>query len=309
VSIAKENKQVRGRTKAIAAIGAVTVTTVLFAAAGPLSATPPTITAGTGSHVSCSIVGKGGFTSNGAKTALVNDWAQSDHQADPGFNSKTSTSGDLNVSSAVAAVPDTRLSPAGPITTTAKIKSLVCNGTATDGVHSAPITGATIVASAVSSGAAGSASPCATILLGGEVASSTITWKAHGAKVNPTTITGDDLTPLIDAHGIGFNLQSGTITGSFAGGTDSMNAYLDSVTGPTVLAGIIGPKVDSSNAATITSLNPCEPRLKVKIPKHPPFSASLKAGKGIKKIGIGAAAVNVAGPGDGTASTISITVP
>jgi hypothetical protein len=166
------------------------------------------------------------------------------------------------------------------------------------------------VATATSNASSGT---CAGVFLGGAVANSTITWKATHAKVNPTTISGDVLTPLVDGHGIGFQEQNGSVTGSFMGASDSTNAYLDSLTGPTVLAGLTGPTVTSANAATNSVLpggNPCEPRLKIKIPKHPPFTAQLKAGKGIKKISVGPSGAGVTGlapaNGDGTASTFAL---
>jgi hypothetical protein len=301
VSTQKENKQVRGRTKAIAVIGAALTTALV--AAGPLAAASPTFTAATGS-VSCTIVGKGSFTDeHGAKTALKNDWKKADHQADPGSTA---------VAAAVAALPDTRFSPDGPITITAKFRA-ACTGSATGEGHTAQVTGATIVTTAVSSGDPGSPSQCGDILLGGAVSNSTVTWKASKAKINPTTITGDDLTPLIDSHGIGFNLQSGAVTGSFAGGTDMTNAYLDAVSGPSVLNGIIGPKVDSSNASTIKTANPCEPSLKVKAPKNPPDVATIKGGKGIKKIGVGAAGAGLTpmapAGGDGHSSSFTLSAP
>jgi hypothetical protein len=264
-----------------------------------LAASSPTITAGPGSTVHCTLIGKGGFSSGGAKTALKNNWNQSDHtgvNADPGTAA---------VAAAVAGVPNTTFAAAGPITETVKLKA-ACTGNAVSGSTTAPITGATIVATNVIS----SAGDCFDTLLGDGTASSTITWKATHAKVNPTTITGQGENALIDGHGVGFQASGGTITGSFAGGENLIDAYLDAITGPSVINGVVGPKVNSTNAANIKTLNPCEPALKVKVPSHGAPTASIKAGKGIKKIGIGAAGAGVPplspAAGDGSVSTLDV---
>jgi hypothetical protein len=286
--------------------------------ANSASATPPTITAGPGSSVTCSFTAKAAFYEGtgtlggpapGAKTALRNDWKASDHSSDPGFNSKTNTSGDAAVKAAVAAVPDTQFADVDPISTLSKGKSVSCSGTVTDGTHTASVTSVKTIGLSVSTMPAGTHATCAGLTSGGTF-DSILQWKASGAKVTNTTITGSSLAQLADSHGVGFKLTGGTATGSFAGSTGETDAYLDAATGPAILAGILGPHVSSANAKTIKTLNPCEPGLKIKIPKNPPDIASIKAGKGIKKIGIGPAGVGVAPlsppAGDGHASTLNL---
>jgi len=291
---------------AVTAFAAVTSLSVVGATSA--FAGKPTITAGSGSLVSCDFTAKAGLTDAlNAKQALKNDWKASDHASDPGFNSKTNSSGDADVTAAVGAVPDTQFSVNGPITTTSKGKSTSCSGTVTDGTNTANITGAKLLAS--SAGTSTDPATCAgladTSSAGGY--DSIIQWKADTAKVADTTITGSTIASLIDPDGsVGFKLTGGTATGSFAGGSGTTFAYLDAKTGPGILAAVTGPKVNSSNAASIKTLNPCEPALKVKINKTPPDLASIKAGKGIKKIGIGPSGANLIGPPNGKPSHIDI---
>jgi len=289
---------------AFAAVTSLSVVGVASAYAGK-----PTITAGPGSLVSCDFTAKAGFTDGlNAKQALKNDWKASEHATDPGFNSKTNSSGDADVTAAVAAVPDTQFSVNNPITTTSKGKSTSCSGTVTDGTNTANVTGAKLL----SAGTSNNSNPATCSGLADTSStdgswSSIIQWKADTAKVADTTITGGTLSALVDPDGsLGFKLSGGTATGSFAGGSSTTDAYLDAKTGPSVIAAVTGPKVDSSNAASIKALNPCEPGLKVKINKTPPDLASIKGGKGIKKVGLGPSGANLIGPPNGKPSHIDI---
>jgi hypothetical protein len=299
----------RSKTKLVAiAAAAVAISGGMLSSRA--EAGKPTITAGAGSSVTCDFTAKASFLSGTTPTALKNDWAQSAHQSDPGFNSKTNTSGDPKVTAAVGAVPDQQFSVNGPITTNSKGKTVTgsCTGTVTDGTNTAAITSATIVSTATST--TSNPATCAGLADTSNAGAynTTVTWKSTTATITPTSGTAS-IAALLDPDGsVGFELTSSgaQITGSFAGGNADTKAYLDAKTGPTILAGITGPTVDSSNASSIKTLNPCEPGLKVKIVKDPaPDTAAIKAGKGIKKIGIGASGANLLGPPNGKPSTIS----
>lgn len=298
----------RSKTKLVAlAAAAAAITGGMLTSRA--EAVKPTITAGPGSSVTCEFTAKAAFTKAGAPVALKNDWDDADHQSDPGFNSKTNTSGDAAVTAAVAAVPDTTFSVAGPITTDSKGKTVTgtCSGTVTDGVNSASIDSAKIVSTATSAGVGQATCAGLADTSNAGTYNTVITWKSKTATITDTN-TSASIAALLDADGsIGFELTSSgaNITGSFAGGTADTKAYLDAKTGPGILAGITGPKVDSQNAGSIKTLNPCEPSLKVKINKTPPDSATIKGGKGLKKIGIGPSGANLFGAPNGKPSTIS----
>ncbi len=310
----------RAGKKVLATVAALGAAVGVMGVATGASAAPPTITAGAGSTVTCDFTSKISLVDeHGNPATLKNDWAASSHNADPGYNAKTATSGDSKITAAVAAIPDTRFSPDGPITTNSKGKTTSCDpsSVATDGVNHATITGASIVTTSTSGAAAGTPATCASISGGGSggTFSSTIDWKATGAKITPTTITGATVGAYINpvSGDAGFTITGGTATGSFAGATGQTIAYLDAKTGPAIIAALIGPSVSSANAASIKTLNPCEPVLKVKVAKGgtpaETATATITGGKGIKKIGLGPAGVTfLGGPGDGAPSTLTLTV-
>jgi hypothetical protein len=306
------NKKLLALLSAVAATMSVTVV-----APSSASASKPTITAGPGSSVHCDIAATGTFTPSGKnkpKIALKNDWAHALHSglaADPGFNPKTGTTGDAGVIAAVAAIPDTAFASRALLTETDKGASLDCAGTATDGVHTAPVTGAKFVTTRTLFNGDNS-DQCLLLADGGDGSfSQVISWVTTDTtvKIAATKISGF-VNNVSDGHGLGYEFAADLfptyVNGSFAGAVADTKAYLDASTGPTFLNGLAGPTVTSSNAANIATLNPCEPQLKVSIPSGAPPVATIKAGKGINTLGFGPAGISLGGPGDGTPSTLTI---
>ncbi len=194
-----------------------TVSTVALVAGGiavsgmtEAGAAKPTITAGPGSSVNCSIAAKAKV-----KGPFRDPWIAADHQDDP--------------NPAVVALPDTEFGPPGPVIVKAKAKSVSCSGTVTDGVNTAAVTLAKV--SLINNPSfPGSTDPatCAGLIAPDPLNPSTarydalIKWKASGAKVTNTVITAAEI-----ASGGSFEISGGTISGSFAGGTSTTSANPD----------------------------------------------------------------------------------
>ncbi len=228
--------------------------------AGPALAAPkPPITAGPGSSLSCSVTAKVKLS-----PGLKDNWVKADHQTDP--------------NSAVRALPDTTFASNGPVSTTVKGKG-TCSGTVTGGGQTASVTGIKFTLGP-DPAAPGSSDPatCTSLLTTTDSTARydvTISWKASGAKVNPTSITGASITPM----GLGFQTSGGTITGSFAGGTSTSQGNVDGTT----ISAFVQPAPTSSSPTP--AFPQCQPTLKLKSKKGV-NSASLKAPKGLKKITI-----------------------
>ncbi len=228
-----------------------------------LSSTPafagkPTITAGAGSSISCSITA-------GIKLSvpLKNNWVQSAHSSDP--------------NTAVAAIADTLFAANGPEIITIK-GSGTCTGTVTDGVATASVTALkfSVTNDPANLGAA-TAETCSGLLSATPPSTakydSTISYTSATAKITPTTVTNQVIPPA------SFNLTGGTIAGSFAG-----------VGGSVAAAGVPdGTTISALTQGAPTSASPtpafpqCQPSLKLKNVKGVD-TASLKAPKGLKKI-------------------------
>ncbi|MGZ4691544.1 MAG: hypothetical protein ACXVKA_07865 [Acidimicrobiia bacterium] len=224
------------------------------------SAVKPTITATTG-NVSCQITGKVKL-----HPGLKNNWVQADHQTDP--------------NAAVRAIPNTTIAQNGPISTTGKVKSVSCTGSASNGTVTAPVTKAKVTLS-VDPLHPGSTNPATCTALLTNVPPNTakyvlsVQWTATGAKLVNTTITGAGIAP----SGLGFAVTGGTVTGSFATGSSTAQVNVD---GATILA-VTAPAPSS----TATDTGPCHARLKLKgATATKPASARLIPAKGLKKIGV-----------------------
>jgi len=265
-----------------AAAGAVALGGLAASGIGSAGAAVPTITTATSANISCVITAKAKLA-----PALKNSWDQQAHEA-----------GDGEANALVSAIPDTKFTTDGPNITSSKAKSVSCTGSATDGTNTATIVSVKI---ALLNGTAAVDNPplqedntCTGLLAGtqpGDVAAtytSTITFKATGAKLAPTTASGAGIAPA----GVGFAVTGGTVGGSLAGGNSKTQANIsDTATIPAV------------TAAAATSLAPtpnrtCEANLKIK-----PTSASLKPPKGLKKIGVGQSVLD---PTPAGASTLCI---
>lgn len=258
---------------------------VALGSAGFLSSVPGasgatiTITAGTGSSVSCTIAG----TAKLAPT-LVNDWSQAQHSganADPNANA--------TVKAAMASIPNDTFSAGTVAVTTSSKVSATCTGTVTDGTNTTGVASATITSSSISAGTSeatcsGLASP------GSSTFSSTIAWKGTGTTKIANTTSTLALASLVDTHGVGFDLTANpstagtSISGSFAGGSTETKAYID---GTTLNAIAGGPSTFDTPSTSV-----CEATLSSKFtPAGPGVSDSvaikLKKPKGLKQITIG----------------------
>jgi len=244
---------------------------------GSAGAAVPTITTATSANISCGITAKVKLS-----PALKNNWDQQAHEAADG-----ESNADVN------AIPDTKFNTDGNQATTAKSKSISCTGSATDGTNTATITAIKVTLGAGSPGVDNPPlqddNTCSALLAGtpgedtGAGYTSTISFKASGAKLAPTTITNSSL----GISGVGFALTGGTVSGSLAGGNGKTQAYLHDDT--TLGAVTAAPATSSAPTPNRT----CEANLKIKTGTH--HAASLKGPKGLKKIGIGA---NIAPPFD-----------
>jgi hypothetical protein len=110
-----------------------------------------------------------------------------------------------------------------PALTTAKLK-LVCSGTT--GNSAVSVTSAKVVATSQGT----EPGTCSGLTSGSDTDfTATISWKASGGTINPSTITYSGFEP----EGLGFRLPetggTATITGSYAGGTSEAHAVLAEV--------------------------------------------------------------------------------
>jgi hypothetical protein len=243
--------------KLVVAAAAVAVgsTGLVAATAGVSGAKTPTITAGPGSHITCSIT-----ATVKLNPSLKNDWVKTDHSGDP--------------VQAVRDILNTTFSVNGPEIISGKGVG-TCTGTVTDGVNTAPVTSVkfTLNSDPAHPGAATPAT-CSALLSNTPSTAqyiTTVKYAATGAKVTPTTVTGQTIPPG------SFQTTGGTISGSFAGGTASSNGIPDSTTVNALLQGA------PTSASPTPVYNQCQPTLVVKTKKGV-TTATLKAPKGLKKI-------------------------
>jgi hypothetical protein len=275
-------RYILGAGAAALALGGATV--IGTSAAG---AKAPTIEHVTSGSVTCSMTSK-------AKIApkLKNNWTQAAH------------SGDIP---AVAALPDTVFADPATVTVSAKAKTTSCSGSVSDGVTTAAVTSLKLslrqVSNAVDNPPLGAGGTCTNLLSGTNPEDQAATYamdltiKGAGAKIAPTTITGSTITP---GGGLGFIIDGGTITGSFAGGSASSQAYIDADTLAAVTAS------PATSAAPVPTSTKCEAALKIKSKTKKGVTtttAQLKKPKGMNKIVIGN---NLLAPNDPSRITISV---
>ncbi len=251
---------------------------------GVAGAAKPTITHVTSGSVTCAMTAK-------AKIApkLKNNWAHSAH------------SGDSNP--AVVALPDTTFADPSTVVVSAKGKTLSCSGNVSDGVNTASVLAIKItltqVSGAVDNPPLSPGATCVNLLSGTSEEDTAATYredlkfKTSGAKLAETSIAGTTITP---GGGLGFIIDGGTITGSFASGSSSSQAYIDGDT----LASVTAPAATSADPVPPGR---CEASLKLKEKKGVP-TAKLKSPKGLNKIVVGD---NLLAPNN--PSTITLSVP
>lgn len=237
---------------------AVAVTGLVATTATTAGAAKPTITAGAGSHVVCDIT-----ASVKLSPSLKDDWVQSQHSTDP--------------VAAVRAIANTTFASNGPVIITVKGKG-TCTGTVTDGVNTAPVTSVkfTVTNDPAHLGSSSEAT-CSALVLGVPPSTAeydtTIAYKATGANVTPTTVQDQVIPP------VSFNITGGTVSGSFAGGSSSAVGDPDSTT----VSAVAQPPASSTSPTP--AFPQCQPALKIKTSKGV-TTATLKAPKGLKKVGI-----------------------
>ena len=233
---------------------------VIALSSAPAFAGKPTITAGAGSSIHCSIT-----ASTKLSVPLKNDWVQSAHATDP--------------EAAVVAIADTQFGANGPEGVTIK-GSGTCTGTVTDGTNTASVTAIKFsvgvdpahtgnVTEETCSGLLSATPPSTTEY------DSNISYTSPTAKIAPTAVVDQIIPPA------SFNLTGGTISGSFAGAGGSVGA--SGVPDSTTIGAL------TQAAPTSTSPTPafpqCQPTLSIKVKKGVTV-ATLKAPKGLKKIGL-----------------------
>ncbi|HEY3725343.1 MAG TPA: hypothetical protein VGN59_18460 [Acidimicrobiia bacterium] len=257
-----------------AAAGAIALSGLVAFGVGSASAASIQITATTGSHITCSAIKSKAVLS----VALRDPWVQSDHSgdSDPSF----------------AAIPDNNSWVLnGPVLVSApKAKATSCTGTVTDGAgHTASVKEVDL---ALSTDPAHPGSPdpatCAGLVAptGPSTAQFTtsITYKSatKGFTIAPTAGTG----LVQSSEGAGFRINGGTLTGSFAGsGHSSTLANVDSKTLTAFLSSSALTPRTSANAGTKFA---CQASAKNKKGVW-----SLKAPKGITKLGIASGSVDL----------------
>lgn len=247
-----------------AAVAVATGGLVVFTA-GASGAGAPTITAGSGSSLSCNVTGSGKLN-----PGLKNDWVQADHSSDP--------------VAAVAAIPNTTFGSPGPVEVTVKGTG-TCTGTVVDatnpsltatGTDSNPIALKFSLANDPSNPGNNNEATCQALVTGNPPSTAeyniTISYKFPTAKITPTTVTDAVIPPS------SFNVQGGTVSGSFAGGSASASGVPDNTTVNAVL----------QSAPTSSNPTPaypqCQPTLKIKTSGKGVTTASLKPPKGLKAL-------------------------
>lgn len=232
------------------------------------------VTAGAGSSITCTTIKAKATLS----PALKDNWVKADHATDP----------DL----AFRNIPDTTFASIGPVAVGATTKASTCSGTITG--PGAPA-GGILVKKATLTLSGDPAFPglsnpatCKALTHPAPPAPTdakykvTVAWSSgtKGFTIAPTTATGVGLQNA----GVGFAIGGGTITGSFAGGSSTTQANVDAKT--------LGYFLTSAGFATYDSTtakvkHQCQAQAKSKKGVW-----SLKAPKGIAKIGVASGSVH-----------------
>jgi hypothetical protein len=233
------------------------------------------ITAGSGSNITCTTI----KAKAALAPALKDNWVKADH------------SGDSNT--AFAAIPDTTFASNGPVTVTSTTKASTCSGTVTDGTNTATVKKATLVLkSNPADPGSGNPATCEALVNpappvgtpgdpGGDASYIVdVTWASgtKGFSIAPTHAVGIGL----QNSGAGFAVGGGTITGSFAGGSSTTQANVDAKT----TTAFLSASFYTNLLAPVTSANAGTKRACQATAKQKKGVWSLKAPKGIKKIGI-----------------------
>jgi hypothetical protein len=250
------------------AAGAIALSGLAFIG-GAADAASTTITAGPGSSVDCNLAP----ATASLKPALKDNWIKADHQDD--------------ADATVRALPDTPFALNGPVTVKSKPKTSSCTGTITNGTATANmVSGSITLGNDPANPGSTDPASCANLITPTSPSTArynvTIKWKADTAKVTNTNITGAE----ISSAGGTFSVTGGTITGSFAGGSASTSSSPDGATiGMFLTSTALQPKLVSS---ANKDGNPCQPLLTITSKK-----TSLKAPKGIKKIGLASGTLSI----------------
>jgi hypothetical protein len=262
-----------------ATAGAVALAGLAVAGAGTASAVT-VITAGPGSHVTCSTLkAKASLT-----PALKDNWVKADHASDP--------------DPVFAAIPDTSFASNGPVTVDSKTKATGCTGTVVQGANSAIVKKATLYLK-TNPAHPGLPNPatCEALVNPGDPQPTDanyvvdVQWKS-GTK-GFTIADSHAVGVTLQNSGLGFAVGGGTITGSFAGGTSLTQANVDGKTLSAFLTASFYTHLTSTNYKT-TAYKPCQAKLKGKNKKGVQ-TWSLKPPKGLNKIKIASGSVEFTG--------------
>ena len=277
-----------GASAAVLALGAAG-----FIAVPSANASAPTITAGAGSNVTCTVVG-----SVKLSPGLTDPWLHSQHS---GANADPSTN--ATVKAAMASIPDDATWVAGdgagtPVTTSSK-STATCTGTITDGTNTDTSgLAASITSTSVSDGTNPAECSSLSTNTGSSTLTSIIKWAGTPDKIAPSTVTST-VSQLIDSHGAGFEITpvAHETTGSFANGSGVTKAYVDITT-----IGALSEAPTTFGAPT-SGGDVCEPSVSEKFTAattgaSDAIALKLKKPKGLKAITIGPAL-------DNTASTLT----
>jgi hypothetical protein len=224
------------------------------------------ITAGAGSHLSCTTI----KSKSTLSPALKDNWVKADHSSDTDTGFKN--------------IPDTTFSSLGPETVNGKTSISGCTGTVVQGANSATVKKITVILSG-DPAHPGLANPATCVALVNPAAPAPTDKKyvvdaAFKSGTKGFSIANMHATNVsLTGAGAGFDVGGGTITGSFAGGTSTTHANVDGKTLTAFLSSSYFTTLTHSNAATAGK--PCQASAKLKKGVW-----SLKPPKGISKIGI-----------------------
>jgi hypothetical protein len=271
-------------------------------AAAPSSAATTTLTAGPGSSLNCTIETTTTTPAVAKDPAiklvppLKNDFSQSQYSGDADFQSQ----------SVLTSIPNNAYGANGGLQGTSSTKGVAfCSGTIVDGSTSlnvSNVTAAYSLATTTQGHGNGSVDPntCTAQLENtdtGALFSDTIKYSGlpTGFKLAETFVTGAHVSQYVQGGNDGGQYSGGTITGSFAGGSDSNINDIDTgASGP--ISEITQPAETGSqivaNNGSYVSLG-CQPSFKVKYGKGAEaqngsdptlVTATLVAPKGLKAI-------------------------
>jgi YVTN family beta-propeller protein len=204
------------------------------------------------------------MASMGFTPALKDDWFSFDHSTDP--------------DPGVVGINSVLFASQGP--TRVRMHGVgSCTGTATDGAHTAQVTGVKFRLTRDPAHLGGSFEATCSSLFADPppppVAENilTINWQASGAEIAPTVVTDT----VFDPTGTGLATTGGAISGSFAGGRSSTRDNFDAV----ALGDITQAQPTSANPTP--SYPRCQPGIVI---KEGGFKASLRAPRGLSRAAI-----------------------